>query len=226
MTQNVLLFGGTGRTGTHIARLLAARGDNVTAMARPQSDTSHLEASGVTVFPGTPLSADDVNSAFDSTNFTTVISTLGHRRGEPPPRADLAGIDLIIAAAKARGIQRMLMITMIGAGDSIEVVSEKVIQFLGEPIKAKTAAEDNLRDSGLDYTILRPGGLNEGPETGTGIMVEECTMGVISTGDLARLTLLSLDDDGTIGKTLHTIDPEIKEQAPLQRGDDLPASRD
>ena len=226
MTQNVLLFGGTGSNGAHIARLLAARGDNVTAMARPQSDTSHLEASGVTVFPGTPLSADDVNSAFDSTNFTAVISTLGHRRGEPPPRADLAGIDLIIAAAKARGIQRMLMITMIGAGDSIEVVSEKVIQFLGEPIKAKTAAEDNLRDSGLDYTILRPGGLNEGPETGTGIMVEECTMGVISTGDLARLALLSLDDDGTIGKTLHTIDPEIKEQAPLQRGDDLPASRD
>ncbi len=225
MAQNVLLYGGTGRTGLLIAKFLVERGDSVTAVARAGSDSAALAATGATVITGTPLDAEDVNAAFDSGDFTAVISTLGHRRGEPPPRADLAGIDLIIAAAKAHGVNRMLMITMIGAGDSAEVVSDKVKQFLGEPMKAKTAAENNLKQSGLDYTILRPGGLNDNPETGTGELREECIMGVITTADLARLTLSCLDDDATIGKTYHTIDPEIKEVAPLQRGEDLPAKR-
>jgi len=225
MAHNVLLFGGTGRTGLLIAKFLVERGDSVTAVARAGSDSEALAATGATLITGTPLSDEDVNTAFDSGEFSAVISTLGQRRGEPPPRADLAGIDLIIAAAKARGVNRMLMVTMIGAGDSAKVVSDKVKQFLGVPMEAKTAAENNLKNSGLDYTILRPGGLNDDPESGTGELREECVMGVITTADLARLTIRCLDDDATIGKTYHTIDPEIKEQAPLQRGEDLPAKR-
>ena len=225
MSQNILLFGGTGRTGLHIARLLAARGDNVTAVARAETDTANLEATGANIVSGSPLNEADVNSAFDAGSYSAVISSLGHRRGEPGPRADLVGMKLIIDASKARGIDRLLMVTMVGAGDSIEVVSEKVIEFLGVPIKAKTEAEEYLKNSGLDYTILRPGGLNEGPASGTGELREECIMGVISTADLAQLTLQCLDDDGTIGKTYHTIDPEIKEMAPLQRGENLPPKR-
>ena len=225
MAKNVLLFGGSGRTGLLIAKFLVERGDDVTAMSRAGTDPTKLAATGATIITGSPLDEDEVHASVDAGDFDAVVCTLGHRRGEPPPRADLAGVDLIISAAKARGIKRMLMITMIGAGDSESVVSDKVKQFLGEPMKAKTSAENNLKDSGLDYTILRPGGLNDDPETGTGEMREECIMGVITTADLARLTLRCLDDDSTIGKTYHTIDPEIKAQAPLQRGEDLPEKR-
>jgi uncharacterized protein YbjT (DUF2867 family) len=226
MAQTILLFGGSGRTGLHIARQLCARGDQVVALNRAATDATALEDTGATVVTGSPLDQNDIEIGFAAGAFDAVICTLGHRRGEPPPRADLEGVKMIIDTAKELEIERVLMITMIGAGESISVVSDKVIEFLGVPIKAKTEAENYLRDSGLAWTILRPGGLNEAPESGTGELHEECVMGVISTAELARLTLDCLDNPGTIGKVYHTIDPAIKEQAPLQRGENMPPKRD
>ena len=226
MPINILVFGGTGRTGLEIVKRLAGRGDAVTAVVRPASDAAALEAVGVSVFSGNPLSHDDVSNAFAAGSFDAVISTLGHRRGEPEPRADIAGIELIVAAAKQHSVRRMLMVTMIGSGDSLGAVSEKVIQFLGAAIEAKTAAEALLENSGLDYTILRPGGLNGNPDAGSGIKTtDHSVMGVIAAGDLARLVVECLDDDGTIGQIYHTIDPDIEQQAPLQRGEDLPTKK-
>ncbi len=195
-------------------------------MNRASTDAAALAETGATIIKGSPLDQSDIDAAFAADKFDAVICTLGQRRGEPPPRADLEGVKLIVDAAKTLGVERLLMITMIGAGDSISVVSDKVIEFLGVPIKAKTEAEDYLRASGLAWTILRPGGLNEAPESGTGELREECIMGVITTAELARLTLNCLDDTSSIGKVYHTIDPAIKEQAPLQRGENLPPKRD
>ena len=226
MAKNILLFGGSGRTGLHIARQLCARGDQVVAMNRASTDATALADTGATIVTGSPLDQNDIEIAFAAGSFDAAILTLGHRRGEPPPRADLEGVKMIIDTAKSLDVERVLMITMIGAGDSISVVSDKVIEFLGVPIKAKTEAEDYLRDSGLAWTILRPGGLNEAPESGTGELREECIMGVITTAELARLTLDCLDNPDSIGKVYHTIDPEIKQQAPLQRGENLPPKRD
>ena len=226
MSENILLFGGTGRTGFYVAKLLAERGKPVTAVVRPGSDAAALEALGINILTGSPLDSEDVRTAFEAGTYRAVISTLGHRRTDPPPRADLAGIELIIEAAKEHGVQRFLMVTMIGAGDSIAAVSDKVKQFLGEPIKAKTAAEEMLAGSGLRFTILRPGGLNGDPDAGSGIKTtDHGVMGVIAAGDLARLTVDCIDDDSTVGQIYHAIDPEIKEQAPLQRGEDLPPKK-
>jgi len=46
-------------------------------------------------------------------------------------------------------------------------------------------------------------------------------MGVIHRADLAQLTVDCIDDDATIGRIYHTVDPEITWQAPLQRGEEL-----
>ena len=74
-------------------------------------------------------------------------------------------------------------------------------------------------NSGLDATILRPGGMLSEPATGSAIKTEDhSVMGMIHRADLAALVVESLDDDETIGKIFHTIDPEISETPPLQRG--------
>jgi uncharacterized protein YbjT (DUF2867 family) len=226
MTDRILLFGGTGRTGFEIAKLLAGREEQVTAFVRPATDASALEALGITIVRGDVRDAEPVNAAFASDKFRAVISTIGAKRGEPGPRADNEGILRIVDAARERGVQRMLMVTMIGAGDSKSAVSSKVIEFLGDAIIAKTSAESYLVESGLDYTILRPGGLSSDPGTGTGVLTEDHShMGVIMTADLGRLVVECLDDDSTIGHIYHATDPEIKQQAPLQRGEDLPKKR-
>jgi uncharacterized protein YbjT (DUF2867 family) len=74
-------------------------------------------------------------------------------------------------------------------------------------------------DSGLDATVLRPGGMLSEPATGTAIKTEDHTvMGIIHRADLAALVVQCLDDDATIGKTFHTVDPEIKRRPGLQQG--------
>ena len=93
------------------------------------------------------------------------------------------------------------MITAIGCGDSRPVVSPTVIEVLGEILAAKTEAEDHLMASGLDATILRPGGMTSDPASGTAIMSDDHSlMGVINRADLAALTVDCIDDDATIGK--------------------------
>ena len=226
MTDGILLFGGTGRTGLEVAKILAGRGDSLTAVARAASNKAGLEALDIDILDGDALDRDAISAAFASKPFRAVISTIGGKRGQPGPRPDQQGIEYIVDIAKEKGVQRMLMVTMIGAGDSKKVVSPKVIEVLGEAIEAKTRAEEYLANSGLDYTILRPGGLTGEAATGTGAKTEDHgVMGVITTGDLARLVVECLDDDSTIGHTYHTTDPEIKWQPPLQRGEDLPEKK-
>jgi len=217
MTDGVLVFGASRGTGLEVTRLLAGRKEQVTAFVRPTSERDQLEALGVDLAVGDVLDAESVEAAFASGEFRAVISTIGGKRGQPRP--DLEGTITIVEAAKRHGINRMLMVTMVGAGDSADVMTENTRKFLGPIAELKTQAEDYLMKSGLDATILRPGGMRSEPATGSAIKTEDHTvMGMIHRADLAALVIESLDDGETIGKIFHAFDPEIKESPPLQAG--------
>lgn len=219
MSGGILIFGATRETGLEVARLLAARGEAVTALVRPGSDASAVEALGVQVVRGDALQPADVDAAFAAGSFRAVVNSLGGQRGEPRP--DFDGSRNVVDAALRAGVKRLVMVTAIGAGDSRTAVAPKVLEILGEVLALKTQAEQNLQDSGLDFTILRPGGMTSDPASGTAVMTEDHQrMGVINRADLAALVVGCLDDDATIGRIYHTVDPEITWQAPLQRGED------
>ena len=219
MTDGVLVFGASQRTGLEVARILTKRGEKVTAFVRPTSDRTNLEPLNVDFVTGDAVDADSVDAAFASGNYRAVINTIGGKRGDEP-RPDFEGTKNIVDAAERHVVNRMLLVTMVGTGDSEVVLSEQARKFLGPVAELKTKAEDYLMQSGLDATILRPGGMLSEPATGTAIKTEDhSVMGIIHRADLAALVVDSLDDDGTIGKIFHTVDPEIKEQPGLQRGD-------
>jgi len=220
LTGHVLIFGGTRGTGFETARLLRERSKPVTVLVRIGSDASALEALGATVVRGNALDGKDVDAAFASGQFTAAVNTLGGKRGELP-RPDIEGTKQITAGAKRAGVMRNIMVTAIGAGDSQAAVAPKVLEVLGEVLNMKTEAENILQESGLDYTILRPGGMTNDPASGTAIKTDDHNrMGVINRADLAALVVDCLSDDATIAKIYHTVDPEITWDAPLQRGDD------
>ena len=221
MQPGVLVFGGSRGTGLEVCRLLAARGEAVTACVRPTTDSAGLAALGATILHGNVLDAASVAAAFAAGPFRAVIDTVGGRRGEPRPDND--GTRNLVDAARAAGVRRFLFVTAIGCGDSRGAVGPRVLEFLGPVLAEKTLGEDYLRASGLDWTILRPGGMTHDPASGTAIRTEDrMAMGVISRADLARLVVDCLDDPATIGRIYHTIDPAIREPAPLQRGEALP----
>ncbi|MDG2242133.1 MAG: CpcT/CpeT family chromophore lyase [Rhodospirillaceae bacterium] len=206
-SSNVLVFGGTRATGLEIIKLLAARGQPVTAFVRPTSDVSALEELGVTMFVGDALQADSVMAAFESDYFGSVISSLGSTRGDSP--VDDIGTINVAEAAKATGVDRILMVSSIGAGDSKDALPFYVRWILGSALERKTTAESHLIASGLDYTIIRPGGLGTGPATETGFLVEgseRFEFGQIPRAEVARLLIEAFDDPDTERKIYHAIE--------------------
>jgi uncharacterized protein YbjT (DUF2867 family) len=221
MAEGVLILGGTRGTGLEVAKILAGRGDPVTVLVREASDASALESLGVNIIRGNALDQAAIDEAMGSGEIGAAINTLGGKRGEPP-RPDIDGTKNMITGAGKAGIKRVLLVTAIGAGDSQAAVAPKVLEVLGQVLDMKKIAENALIDAGLDYTILRPGGMTSEPASGTSIRTEDHgVMGVISRADLALLVVDCLDDDTSIGRIYHTVDPAITREAPLQRGEPL-----
>lgn len=212
--SGVLIFGASRETGLEIARILAARGEAVTAFVRPTSDLSALKTFEVKFIEGDALNPSDVMAALKAKKYSAVISTLGGGRGDTRP--DLEGSNNVVDAAKAAGVKRVIIVTVIGPGDSANAVSDRVKQFLGKVIAAKDQAEKHLMASGLDWTIIRPGGLTSDPPTGKGALLSDhSTMGSIARVDLAKLVVKALDDSGTIGQIYHAIDQDMVGKAPM-----------
>jgi uncharacterized protein YbjT (DUF2867 family) len=202
---HVMVFGASGKLGVEITKVLTARGDKVTAFVRPTSDRGQLEPLGVDFAEGDAMDAESVLAALQQSEYDAVITTIGGF-GEVPP--DYIANANVFDAAVATGVSRVIMISTIGAGDSYDAAPVISRLALSKLLPLKTQAEDHLRASGLDFTIIRPGGLPPGTGTGGGILSEDIkTMGFINRQDLAPLVVGVLDDDRTIGKTLAAIDP-------------------
>jgi len=205
--DSVLIFGATRNTGLELAKLLVERGDEVTAFVRETSDVSALNAIGVEQVTGDALDVSSVVAAFDGQDFDTVVTTLG---GSVRNTAvDSQGNINVFAAAEAAGVDRVVLVTAIGASGTEDVLAPGARQFLAPVLRAKTAAESDLRARKLKWTILRPGQLPDGPVTGTGLLSEDQTlMGRITRGELAALIVKCLDDEATAGKIFHAVDAE------------------
>ena len=206
----ILIFGATRNTGFEVAKILVERGQNVTVAVRPSSDRSLAQTLGVDFVVADAMDAEAVNAAVASADFQSVITTIGCFRCDPPP--DYIGNRNIIDAAKTNGVSRLILITTIGTGESAEYTNLLSRIVLAKILPLKEQAEDYLRASGLDFTIIRPGGLlpNEKTPTGNGRLYDDVsTFGFIHRQDLAEVIVAALDDDRSVGKTLAAVDPGV-----------------
>lgn len=204
----VLVVGGTRGTGFDIVKVMRQRGDAVTVLARSTSNTQAVEQLGAKVVRGNALNASEVNAALASDKFVAVISTLG-TAGKDRPRPDFDGNKNVFDAAKAAGVRRVLLVTTVGSGNSKGVEPWIAGRFLKEIIVLKTQAEDYLTASGLDYTIIRPGGLLKSSlPPGAAFLTEDVkSFSWMGRSDLARLVVRALDDPQTVNKVYHAYDP-------------------
>jgi uncharacterized protein YbjT (DUF2867 family) len=214
--RNVIVFGATGKLGSEIVRDLREHGDQVTAFVRASSDRSQLEPLGVNFAVGDVMDPVTVQAAFQAGGFDAAITAIS---GLSVPGLDRQGNINVADAAVATGVQRVILISSVGAGDSHDAAPLISRLALSKILPQKTAAEEHFRASNLNYTIIRPGGLPPGiVATGRGMLSDDpATMGFIKRPDLARLVLGVLYDDRTIGKTLAAVDPGL--ERPWSGGD-------
>lgn len=201
--MNLALFGATGGTGQQIAAQALAAGHSVQALARnPERLPFHDPR--LTVISGDVLDAHAVDKTIAEVD--AVIVTLGNTANNPDWIVS-NGTQVIVDAMKQRRIRRLIVISSIGVGDSKDQVpfAFKILMktVVKKPMEDKECQEQIVRTSGLDWTIVRPGGLTNGPRTGQYRfgLDPKITAGQVSRADVAEFTLRQLDDPTFLHKT-------------------------
>lgn len=210
LVQNVFLAGGTRGVGWEIARILKQAGHTVTALVRPGTDPTPLKDLGVRPVVADALVASDVAAAmagFGPAPFT-VISTLGGTGQDgSQPRSDDQGNRYLMAAAQSLPCRRFVLVSSIGSGDSRDALPASVLDALNAALVAKERAEQALRDSGLAYTIIRPGGLVSEPSTGNGVLsADPLVAGTITRADVAALVVAASQSAQAVNRTFSAVD--------------------
>jgi uncharacterized protein YbjT (DUF2867 family) len=200
--STVAIAGGHGKIALILGRLLAERGDTVRGLIRNPDQEGDLRAAGIE-----PVLCDlegdgDVAAAVRGSDAVVFAAGAGPGSGDARKATmDLGGAVKLIEAAKAEGISRYLMVSAMGAATAPEDGSEG----FGAYLLAKFEADEALRASGLDYTIVRPGGLTDDPGTGQVSIAERLDRGQIPRADVAAVFVACLDDPRTIGKSFDLI---------------------
>ncbi len=114
--------------------------------------------------------------------------------------------NLIDAAVKA-GVQKFILVSSIGSGNSAVALPPQAMQTLAPVLVEKEKAEQHLIDSGLTYTIIRPGGLKSEPATGNGVLIEDYKIaGTIHRADVAQLVCGCLFSERANNKVFSAVD--------------------
>lgn len=211
----IFLAGASRGVGREIAKCLGEKNLKIKALLRTEDTRAELEAMGIKVVLGDALDAAAVESAMlGEEPIFAVISTLG---GLPKDgqRADYLGNKNLTDAAVKAKVEKFILITSIGSGNSAVSLPPQVLQTLGEVLVEKEKAEQHLIASGLTYTIIRPGGLKSEPATGNGILTEDYRYaGTIHRADVAQLACRCLMSEKANNKVLSAIDRNMMYGSP------------
>lgn len=205
MKCDLLIFGATRNTGLLIAQQARAKNLTVAAMVRPSGDPAALQEIGAHTIAGDAFELADCQNALKQTQPCWVVSVLGGKNPQGR-RIDATGnINIIKAAQNHSSIERFVLMTSMGCGEQYENTNEQVKKFLGEALRAKTEAENLLRESTLPWTILRPGGLNNDPFTGKYHLVEQPEpqySSYLPRADVAAATLQLLEESNWLHRIM------------------------
>ena len=170
--MKLAIFGATGKSGQALVGQALRAGHELTALARTPEK---LEArAGLTTIQGDARDPDACARTISGSD--AVISLLGNFNRKANTEVSDA-TRAIVEAMRASGCQRIVVVTTIGVGDSFvplrSFVFKAVIRFVAKEIwRDRERQEAAVRDSRLEWTIVRPGGLTDGDATGRWTLIE------------------------------------------------------
>jgi putative NADH-flavin reductase len=206
--MKLTVIGASRGIGRRVVDYALERGHEVRAVARSAS-SMEIDAEGFEALEGDATDPEVLARAVRDAD--AVILTLGLPRDMRilrPTTLFSSVTRALIPAMEAAGVRRLLTVTGFGSGDSYAKLSsvEKLglNLVLGRAYADKAVQESLIRESGLDWTIARPGILTDNRMTGRyRVLVEPSSwrQGVISRADVAHFLVHAAEDGSHIRET-------------------------
>ena len=204
--MKVLVIGANGQIGQHLIRLLSESNEHtVRAMVRTKEQAESFESKGVEVavanLEGSVKEIADAAKGCEAIVFTA--GSGGKTGADKTLLVDLDGAAKAVEAAEQLGLNRFVMVSALQAHRR-ENWNDKIRHYYA----AKHYADKILEQSGLLYTIIRPGGLLNEPGTGKVTVAENLSRASISREDVANTILVSLNEERTINRSFDLVSGE------------------
>jgi putative NADH-flavin reductase len=208
--MNIAIFGANGRTGRIVTQRALDAGHTVTAVTR-HPEAFPLHGSRLTVIGGDALDLTSIAPAVARKD--AVLSVLGVPYGRKPITVYSQGMENIIAAMTRHHVRRLICVSSTALEPRYDngggVFFERILKpFIAATIGRSTYADQKrmetlVRESDLDWTILRPSGLFETPDVTLYELTDGYTTGKFTSRiDLAACMLQLLGDERSVRKAL------------------------
>jgi uncharacterized protein YbjT (DUF2867 family) len=216
--MRVVIAGGHGQIALLLEERLSRRGDTPVGIVRNPDHVSDLEQRGAeaVVLDLEKAGVDDLAAVVEGAD--AVVFAAGGGPGSGVARketVDKGAAVLLADAAERAGVRRYLMVSSMGT-DRADPTSDDVFQVY---LRAKAAADEDLRGRDLDWTIIQPGRLTDDPGTGRVTLDPEAQPREIPRADVAHALVAALDSPATIRKQLTLLSGPVPVEEALS---DLP----
>jgi len=229
--SSTLIYGGSGKVARHLTRILSqTTGNKVYSIIRKQEQCESIkELGGIPIIESIEESTvDQMTETLKKYSPDVVVWSAGAGGGSPErtEAVDRQGAIKSMDACAAAGVKRYIIVSALDLrdrenkpvpdwyNDQDKDRSNRVWESIGTYMRAKLAADKELRTGNtkrkLDYTIVRPGGLNMEPATGKVDAGKVHLNQTISREDVAYVIAECIKNSGTIGKAFDIVGGETK----------------
>src|SRR3954452_761229 len=203
--MDVAIAGGHGQIALQLGQLLTEDGHRVRGIIRNPDQSGDLEALGMEPLIFDLEHDDGLAAAIGGADAVVFAAGAGPGSGaERKLTMDRDGAVKLVDACRENGISRYVIVSSMGADANAS--GDEVFSVY---LRAKGEADDAVRSSGLDYTVIRPGALTDEPGAGLIALGAELQRGSIPREDVAATLAFVLGAPNTIGKTLDLISGTI-----------------
>ena len=200
------MIGGHGQVGLRLLRLLARDGHRGRGVIRNPEQASDLKAAGAEAVLCDLERGDDLRPHLGTAD--AIVFAAGAGPGSGPARkrtVDYGAAVTSMGAASDRSVSRFVIVSSIGTHE-VAAAAEAMRPYL----QAKREADDALKQSGLEWTIVKPGHLTDAPGSGR-VQVSRRFGGRadVPRDDVALVLLECLQAPNTIGVEFELFEGEI-----------------
>lgn len=205
--MKVLVIGAAGKTGRLVVDRALAAGHSVKALVHDTATLADAPLSdGVHIVQGDVHDAATVRQALAGCE--AVIDTLGGKKPFLKTDLESSAARVVLAAMEEQGVRRLIVISVLGAGDSGAQASfwyEHLLlpTFLHGALPDKNAMEEAVKASNVDWVLVRPPVLSDDPATGDiKHVIEHDVAHRLTRGDLAQFLVDQVQNDAYIRQAI------------------------